>query len=665
MTAAISCEVYINDALVADDGESYETGAPTVLTGLQVTWGREDVVSQPNTSTLTCTIAESQGGQAALDLVNVGFPIDVYAGAVLPTTGDPVDVCQDGSFETPLSNRISQASGFLWLADGTPRTGTKSIRIGTDLLGRTPVYPNNPRIPPAPFGTVPEAWDAIPLVRSGSRWSVSFWVHHFNTYNTTRRVHYRPVVFTGPRKADAWDWVPYEPEQLLLPAPAAGVWTQYTFTLDIRDAPRGWLGIAVWPSDPQSWDELDAVTWDAYDVAVTWENAEMVEFDDLQLFAPPESRTTSLVFSGRITDLVLKPGTPGAEVTLTAQDTTADMMQDDISDTPWLAQGIVARINRIQAIADVPFTYRYPPGATNNYVVTWVDVDRQPAYQILQDLASTADLVLWAAFQQLQGFFLWYEDPLTRDAVGGLWLNPDTGDVEISYSEDTRPAEGVEISACDLGLDAEFSQTVADVVTRVDATWQEQTVDDKGQPSPTERYVHVKDTTLESSYGIRRVSYSTQLTSSADCTTVANRILVRSQDLNWTVNGVTWDTHLPKQFGEADIRYAARLLDGVQRCGLAVTITDLPDWAPANPLAGYYLEGGTYTYEAGYWVLSLNLSPSGITGQSVRWRELDATWAWEQFAASIGWSDLYGVGIAGSSVVWDRLTANIVERTVA
>jgi hypothetical protein len=107
------------------------------------------------------------------------------------------------------------------------------------------------------------------------------------------------------------------------------------------------------------------------------------------------------------------------------------------------------------------------------------------------------------------------------------------------------------------------------------------------------------------------------------------------------------------------------MLDGVQRCGLPITVTDLPDWAPSNPQSNYYLEGGTYTYENGYWRLALNLSPSGSMGASVEWAELDPTWQWAQFDPAITWGDLWGVGVAGSDVIWRRLTASLRRRMIA
>ena len=57
-----------------------------------------------------------------------------------------------------------------------------------------------------------------------------------------------------------------------------------------------------------------------------------------------------------------------------------------------------------------------------------------------------------------------------------------------------------------------------------------------------------------------------------------------------------------------------------------------------------YLEGGTYRYRGGRWVLELTVSVAGSgLGRSAEWDELDPTWTWNQWEPSLTWNDLRGV----------------------
>lgn len=668
-----NCQVLIDGVEVADTAHEFEAGHPTVLAGLTHTWGRDSVVDQPATGTLACTVATraDADGAAMFDWISVGKTITVLSGASLPAVGDPVDVCVDGSFEGDVTERTTQTSQYqTWVAAGPPRTGVQSIQMGysTYQHGTAEFV----RIGPAPYDT---SWDAIPpLLADVGVWRIKFWAQKHNPHYQ-RDLAWYPIWMSGPDEPAAWGALRGTPMEWII---QSGGWvTQVDYAVEYipPGLPRPcWLGIAIIPKGTQwTWSLAGAqpgLTWDDLDPAMTWANMEMIDIDDLEILAPPTARVISLVFSGRITDLELSHGTAfggGAELTITASDPSAELANEDISDTPWVAQGITARIDRIIYILGVaanpvkppPFVYYFPAGS--NYVVTWVDYDRTAAWSILQDLAASADLVLWPGFDLVEGFGLFFEDVLTRDSVGGLiW---DGAQVIIDYGTRYRPAEGITLSACDLADDVTFAQTVADVVTRVDGTWQEQTTDGSGNPAPTERYVHRKDTALEPIHGVRRVSYSTQLTTAADCQLVCDRVLARSNQLNWTVSGVQWDTNYPTNWSEDHTLFESRLLDGKLRMGLAVQITDLPPWAPAEQdSAGYYLEGGTYTYEGRRWRFELNLSPSGAAASSVAWSDIAAEpWTWDQVAASIAWADLYGVDYDPGT--WARLTANIVDRT--
>jgi hypothetical protein len=306
------------------------------------------------------------------------------------------------------------------------------------------------------------------------------------------------------------------------------------------------------------------------------------------------------------------------------------------------------------------------PGA---FKVTWRDVDSQPAMGLLTELANTGDAVLWPAFAAAAGFYLWFEDPSLRQAVSMLAWNPDAGLVQITGN--TAPTRGVVLTACELLEDpVDWVQDVTDVITRVNGTWQEQTVDDQGQPAPTERQFTVADTQAEKprsqgglGYGVRALSYTTQLTSEPDLVTVANRVLARSRALGWHVDGLTWDTRIPLTFADADRDTLLTMLDGARRNGLPVTITDMPGWSPTGPSALTYLEGGEYSYSGGRWTLTTTVSPAGAGSYSATWQDMDPAWQWRQMDPSITWRQLWGVTTSAASLRWRQMSGTWTAQT--
>ena len=69
--------------------------------------------------------------------------------------------------------------------------------------------------------------------------------------------------------------------------------------------------------------------------------------------------------------------------------------------------------------------------------MSWQDIDNQPLYGLLEDLAVTGDGVLWP----LAANTLWIEDPDTRDSAGTL--GPDPGGSGLITVTPGRPTGGV------------------------------------------------------------------------------------------------------------------------------------------------------------------------------------------------------------------------------
>lgn len=209
--------------------------------------------------------------------------------------------------------------------------------------------------------------------------------------------------------------------------------------------------------------------------------------------------------------------------------------------------------------------------------------------------------------------------------------------------EEVDPNSGATISACDILRDpVTWIQSVADVATRSSVTWKLQGVDEEGNPTTTDVTEYVIDEPLEERHGTRSVSVSTELQSQADARSVAGRVLARTSSDAWRAGGLTIDDE-DLTPGE-DTELLLYLLDGTSRIGLPIVLTDLPVWTPGGTRTGTYLEGGTYSFVGGRWVLALTVSSanSGL-GASAAWDELDPSWQWDHFDPDITWNDLRGV----------------------
>jgi hypothetical protein len=618
--AGLGCQVYVDGARLADTAEAYVGSTPTVLTGLSLTWGRSTVVDQPDVSSCTFTVADKGGDADFLGVLHVGRIVDVYGSAEISGGTDPVDVIVDGSFEiNDLAARIRYSGGTAVIDMTNPYDGDRAIRA-------TPQPAVKITIPPAPWSTDPTAWNAIPKAMVGQTWTVGVQLQ----LGTDLTATIQPVAFASPASSDG---TPVgTAHQLATPStnyqPLAATWTADQET---------WLGMVVTITGVRRWVDLvgpwTAQTW-------TWQAAGTALVDAASVLAPPQAAQQVLAFSGRITDLTASSTGGRVEVAVTASDRLADLGNDYIGDNPWAMQTIGTRVTRIVSLAATRFSVDIAawPKARN---VTWVDIDSQPVAGLLSDLATTADAVLWSRFLANRGFSLWMEDPGERQAMATLALVG--GVVEIVGQ--TRPGGGIAVSACDmLNDDVAWRQDVADVLSVVDLTWLEQTLDEEGMPAPTERHIVITDAAAVTSFGQRRLGYETQLVNATDGNTVATRLMSRSRSLGWMVSGMTWDTDAPIMWSDEDRATALRILNGTLRIGLPIVISDLPDWTPSGPSVPCYLEGGTYTYEAGRWVLAMNLSPAGLTGQSLTWAQTDPSFTWAQVDPDIAWFDMWGVG---------------------
>lgn len=643
MTAAPDCRVKVAGVVFADTAADLEALEPTVLADVDLTWGRGNTVDQPAPATCRVAVMDRSGGDLFADVLTIGATLELHA-AGDTAIGTPVDVAVDGGFEAlalgaPPPGRVLLAAGSaatLTVVDAPTRTGVRALRLTSPASTLNTFY-----LPPAALTPGnPAGWDTIP------RLGVNQWTWRLAVYGARNaRVSVQAVAFTDPQTGALAGGVGS-------PVTVAGDLTWHTVTRTVAaTTPQvdAWLGLAVTVNlatwDAPNPDGTTATTWD--EMVGTWDTYGPSYVDDLELWAPSGGTVRDvLVFSGRITDLagriVDRAGT--VRVDVTAVDQLADLENRYVGDTPWPSEPLSTRVGRIvtASAAAVDVIIDEPLGAA---VVSWRDVDNQAAGTLLAGLAAGVDGVLWSATHVTTGAYLWIENVQLRAQVATLQL---VGGVVVIVvdTESGRPAGRTSIDACQ--VDAAlltWIRDVSDLITRVDATWLEQTLDAEGHPAPTERTVRVADAAAEgdpNGPGVRRMGVATNLTTAAAATGVGDRILARTSSPQGRVDGLNWDLGLfPPAPGE-QMAAALDLLDGTTRIGRGLIVDNATLWPGGGPI-GLYLDGGRYTFDAQGWTLGLVGTPLVGMGASATWDDLDPTWTWDQVDPSIAWDDLYGV----------------------
>lgn len=632
MSLGLACTVYVDGQRFADGSPGEAPDDPVALAGLQVVWGRETTVDQPEPSTCTFTAMDERGGRSFLDILRTGQTVDVTAtGTLYP---DPTE----GTFLDPDFT----AAPPVILTNATSITDAGIFQLHPKDAARTTTV----IFAPAPFepaGTNPAAWDAIPATSAGQTWRYAIRVQLPPGAAAT----VRPVLFSGP-----WANAAAIIDE---PLPVASTGGMVDVEGEFEPAVDGaWVGVqlTVYPTGYRWVDVPPEWTWASIDPTWTWLDMDTALVDSVNAFAPAGgTERTVLVFAGRITDVEAgwDDSLAAPAVKVTAQDFTADLANDRVGDEPWAVEAMSDRFNRVLELAGMGVTAQIDDTLTG-VRVSYQDVDSQPAADLLRDLAQTVDGIMWSAVHQTTGPYLHVEDPAQRAPLAHLEL---VDGVVVIVMGSAIGDLALKISACDILRDpVTWTQTVSDITTRASVGWLEQGVDDDGKPETTDRTYTVVDAGAEASFGQRGISVGTMLQAEADAQAVAERLLARTSQIGWRASGLHIDDDTITKQNAASALIMLELLDGTLRNGRPLRLVDLPDWSPVSHDLAVFLEGGTYAYDINaadddtIWQLDLTVSNAAGTGTSLTWNDVDPTWMWAQVDPEITWLDLYGVGPA-------------------
>jgi len=623
---AVDCTLWVDGAPFADTVPDLITGAPTALADLTVVWGRDTTVDQPAAATCTTVIVDRTAGSELLAVLDVGAPVEVFASGNV-ATGAADNVAVDPGFETltpgPAGARVAVTTGVATVV-------TAPVHAGVRAIAYDPVPGGSMLIPPAAFTAGdPTGWDDIQTYDPSTVWNWSLAVHvdHLQPVTIT------PVLLTGPT--------------FTTPGPAIGPpvtvtgplgWITATgATTPAGGAAGGWVGLLVNVPTGTPWSVVPG-TWAA--APGTWLDYRGVVVDDVAMIAPADNVRTVLVFSGVVTDMSVVADAAGTlTATVVAADQLVDLENRAVADVPWPSETFAARVGHILTASGADVDTIIDPGLAG-YLVTWLDVDNQAAGSLLAEYTAGVDGVLWSATHATTGPFLWFEDMRGRAQLGHLEM---VGAMVVIIEDGEERRGTTHLDGCLLPVDpVVWVRDVSDVITRVDATWSEQTLDDTGNPKPTDRVVTVMaDPDTVTRHGVRRMAVTTHLTTESDATSIADHVLFRASDVEWRTTGLTLDAGITPPAAGAATADMLNLLDGTARLGRGLIVSDVPLW-PGDDTVGLYLEGGTYRFD-GSWELAMNTSSNTGLGTSARWDEMDPTWAWNEMDPTIAWFDMYGI----------------------
>lgn len=586
MTQAITCELAINGRTVADSAASLAAHDVTALDGLSVQWGRRSRLDQPEPATLSATLAlpSGIGAPEALEDLQAGMPVSVTASYTAPLTTTPV-------FTAP----------------------SETLSAGSPAQKVTRIYPPATF---APEGHSPDAWDEVPQLTEATTVTVQVSLS-LPEYTGARVV---PVYFNAP-------W----PSRAQLGTPIITATHSGSFSHTFRpNRPGMWVGVAViFDPDAPLWRTM-ARRWPAYQTR--WHDYTRVTVQSVKVTRTDRPVYTATVFSGRITDIPVTYSDhlhrPVASIT--AAEYPAEMANIRIGSKPWPRETARERIERIISEAGIKIT-AITDSAPGALTLAPLDVDRREPWALLQDIAHSTGAILWPATHAVTGDYVRLEDLDQRKALYALTVPP-SGQVTIDPAADQAmsiPAAVVQRSGITIRRDT------TDLATTVEVRWKETTTDQQGEQTLTDRVVNESDTQRLAAYGYRLMSVQTDLTSEQDARRLAARTLDRTAPGGWQIPAATWDT----TYAGTDPLSVIAALDSTRRIGLPLMLTGVASWVPGAPNIPVYLDGGTFTFDQGRWLLAMTLTRAATRADSVHWQQVPPAVTFDRLAR-LTWAQL-------------------------
>lgn len=579
----LTCTLTVDGLDVPGDAAHAAAGDVVALDGLQVRWGRASRLEQPRPATLSARIAlPTSTTEAVLERFYPGAPIEVTA------RQRKVD---------PVTYRLISEHARKVLA--VSRSGA-----------RMDFTPGEKQA----YGTRPDAWDSIPRLSAGDKATARIQIEL--PPGSTASLY--PLYLSGPwlTGAEYGDRVASISSSGMLNA---------TWTIASEYANK-WLGVYITISTSATFEEIVG-TWAKHPEPWAQYQTATIRSASLELETVPVYLAT--VFTGRISDVPVvwdsRLGRPVA--TVAAVDFIAEMANQRIGGVPWPTESAKARASRI--IQASGRTIKMEMDSTvQNRLLKAKDVDSRTPSGELETIAVSTGSVLWPASHATLGEYVKFEDMALRKPLYKLSFDQ-AGIPTI----DPLSLNALELPASSIHRNAQIVRDTMALATIVRIRWNEETHDDEGELSWTQRTEKAIDEQRLKKHGHREISVSTDLVKISDAKALAASTLASAAPGTWTIPEAVLDTSLPG-FTE---KGALALLDATSRIGKAITLTGAAPWIPGAPRIPAYVDGGQYSYQCGRWLLTLNLTRPAGALSSVRWRDMPQTALWAR--TTITWDE--------------------------
>lgn len=315
-------------------------------------------------------------------------------------------------------------------------------------------------------------------------------------------------------------------------------------------------------------------------------------------------------FTGHVTDVAALPdrrGTP-ATVRLVATTRRARLGRVLVGQTPWPVELDGARAARI--LADVGPAIGAPVGQVDagQALVLARDVDRQPALQLLADLATSTGATL---VELRDGTLVWHDAEHRRLA-----------------------ATDVTLTAAQVFASVTAKQSLAGLVNDLTLTYGTAPVDGEGQQAGDRPTLQLVDQPSVELFGPFGAKLDTQLADAEQAAAWLQLQLGRRSRPVWELDGLAVD--LLRTVSPAT---AGALLQ-LQHADL-LAVGGFPESGPFAT-ARLWVEGWTESLTRSSWTLNLATSDYGRTGPAPRWVDVPRHVSWADagaltFLQAAGW----------------------------
>lgn len=536
----------------------------TVLDGLTVTWGRDSVVSHPDPSTVTATIA-------LVDTV----PAWLRVGALATVTAVAQSEEHQRSYMELLPWRARLGAGWHQQVTPDPPGATAGHRPVFDLAGADSQaeWFIAPGVQPPSYISEPTQWAANAKTTAGV--PVTFTITVPRLTGATVRVvplayrrpggPYTPAPDTAielspaTHQADTAEYTgTWTPEE-------SGLYVGAHLRIQLHTAPA-WTAIPrerTWQAAPGTWADAGCrATVTDVRVAGTSGHATMRDVE---------------VFTGRVQSLRVEWSDALARpiARITAVDKLSDLNGTYIGDTPWGEESWKPRARRILALA------LGSADTMEGDADTWLgtmrprDVDHRSAGELMRNtlasIAATIYPISWNKWRVIPFIYRGSDQSIT---IPGSAILRDSVQVSTDASAN---------------------------ISTIQVTYFNVTYDEKKKVKDVVERTTTRKTAPTNDAPPRSVKVKTELSRSSEAAELARLIGTYMSANHWVISDLSV---VHDQISEDALM---RLLSAVERIAQQVLLTGLPKWFPAAKMRGIVI-GGHLTMRHGHWTPTLRVA---------------------------------------------------------